>query len=134
VTTMMALSVRQPWAWLIMAGHKDVENRSWCIRTPIRIWIHAASGMTRAEYAWCWLYAAALGVEIPPFSSLVRGCLLGTIKVEQCCHDTPSPWYDDVLAPWGWVLSDPRPLKTPWRCRGQLGLFRPESIPEEEIR
>jgi hypothetical protein len=24
-----ALSVRQPWAWLIVNGYKDVENRSW---------------------------------------------------------------------------------------------------------
>jgi len=26
---MKALSIRQPWAWLIIAGHKDIENRSW---------------------------------------------------------------------------------------------------------
>jgi ASCH domain-containing protein len=26
---MPALSIRQPWAWAICAGCKDVENRSW---------------------------------------------------------------------------------------------------------
>jgi hypothetical protein len=26
---MKALSIQQPWAWAIIAGHKDVENRSW---------------------------------------------------------------------------------------------------------
>jgi hypothetical protein len=25
----VALSVRQPWAWAIVSGYKDVENRSW---------------------------------------------------------------------------------------------------------
>ena len=31
---MKILSVRQPWAWLIVAGHKDIENRKW--RTSYR--------------------------------------------------------------------------------------------------
>ncbi len=26
---MKALSVRQPWAWLIVNGCKDIENRDW---------------------------------------------------------------------------------------------------------
>lgn len=28
---MKALSFKQPWAWLICAGYKDVENRDWFI-------------------------------------------------------------------------------------------------------
>ncbi len=32
---MKALSIKQPWAWLICAGYKDIENRSWrIIREP----------------------------------------------------------------------------------------------------
>lgn len=23
------LSIRQPWAWLIVNGYKDIENRTW---------------------------------------------------------------------------------------------------------
>ncbi len=42
---MKALSIRQPWAWLIVNGYKDVENRTWdCPRTfhpPERIYVHA---------------------------------------------------------------------------------------------
>jgi hypothetical protein len=36
-----ALSIRQPWAWLIVTGYKDIENRSW--RTNYRgpLLIHA---------------------------------------------------------------------------------------------
>ena len=26
---MRALTVRQPWAWAIAEGYKDIENRSW---------------------------------------------------------------------------------------------------------
>src|SRR5437016_10859136 len=39
--TMKALSVRQPWAWLIVNGHKDIENRSWQTKFRGKLLIHA---------------------------------------------------------------------------------------------
>ena len=57
---MKALSIKQPWAWLICAGYKDVENRNWkigrksqhgpyssyhqanfTVELPCRIYVHA---------------------------------------------------------------------------------------------
>jgi hypothetical protein len=45
-----ALSIRQPWAWLIVHGHKDIENRDWS--TPFRgqLLVHAGLTMTRTYY------------------------------------------------------------------------------------
>ncbi|WP_289241690.1 ASCH domain-containing protein [Delftia sp.] len=45
-----ALSIRQPWAWLIVHGYKDIENRDW--HTPFRgnLLVHAGLTMTRAYY------------------------------------------------------------------------------------
>ena len=47
---MKTLSIRQPWASLIVEGFKDVENRSW--RTPIRgeIAIHASASKTEDDW------------------------------------------------------------------------------------
>lgn len=47
---MKTLSIRQPWASLIVKGFKDVENRSW--RTPIRgeIAIHASASKTEDDW------------------------------------------------------------------------------------
>jgi hypothetical protein len=36
-----ALSIRQPWAWLIANGHKDIENRSWNTNYRGAFLIHA---------------------------------------------------------------------------------------------
>jgi len=47
---MKAISIRQPWAWLIVNGYKDIENRSWPTKFRGRVLIHASKGMTRAEY------------------------------------------------------------------------------------
>ena len=35
------LVVRQPWAWLIVNGYKDIENRSWRTRYRGALLIHA---------------------------------------------------------------------------------------------
>src|SRR4051812_5208588 len=37
------LSVRQPWAWLIVQGYKDIENRTWSTTYRGRLLIHASS-------------------------------------------------------------------------------------------
>jgi hypothetical protein len=39
MNTIKALSIRQPWAWLIVQGDKDIENRSTTYRR--RVLIHA---------------------------------------------------------------------------------------------
>ena len=53
----IALSVWQPWAWAIIHGGKDIENRSeGAVRSggmvPGRICIHAATGLKEEEYRW----------------------------------------------------------------------------------
>src|SRR5436189_5084024 len=49
--SMKALSVRQPWAWLIVNGYKDIENRDWATKRRGRIWIHAGlHKVTKPEY------------------------------------------------------------------------------------
>ena len=39
---MKALSVKQPWAYLICAGIKDIENRTWATKFRGRVYIHAS--------------------------------------------------------------------------------------------
>ena len=47
---MKALSIRQPWAWLICRGFKDIENRNWKLPAygfspPGRVYVHAGKRM-----------------------------------------------------------------------------------------
>jgi hypothetical protein len=42
VAWMKILSVRQPWAALIVSGHKDIENRTWSTRYRGPVLIHAS--------------------------------------------------------------------------------------------
>lgn len=121
----LALSVRQPWAWAIIHGGKDIENRSWQavnygLRRRGRIAIHAAKGMTRAEYQDASGFMLGLGVICPPASALSRGGLIGSVDVVDVVDDSLSPWF---FGPRGIVLSDPKPFEfVP--AGGQLGYFR----------
>jgi hypothetical protein len=40
---MKAITVRQPWAWLVVTGKKDIENRTWRTHYRGKLLIHAAS-------------------------------------------------------------------------------------------
>jgi hypothetical protein len=44
---MKALSIKQPWAWLIVSGHKDIENRNCPTRFRGRLLVHAGKKVDR---------------------------------------------------------------------------------------
>jgi hypothetical protein len=118
---MLALSIRQPWASLILKAGKDIENRSWPTKVRGRILIHAAKGCTRAEFDDAIFFAeGALGKLITAdLKTIERGGIIGSVEIVDCVTASKSPWY---MGQWGFVLRDPQPLPfTPWK--GQLGFF-----------
>lgn len=122
-----AVSVRQPWAWAIVAGFKDIENRTTFAinkgRLDLRgpICVHASKGMTRDEYDSARDFMAALAVECPPAADLVRGAIIGAVEVVDCVRKSDSPWF---VGPRGLVLRNPVRFGLPIPCVGQLGRFQ----------
>lgn len=116
---MKALSIRQPWAWLIIHGGKDIENRSWGTKFRGRFLVHAAKGMTRDEYTEAADFAKTQGITIPPVEALLRGGIVGSVELVDSQDNSPSPWYMGQKA---LVLREPRAL--PFiRVTGRLGFF-----------
>jgi hypothetical protein len=76
---MRALSIRQPWAELILLGHKTIEVRS--LRTNIRerVYIYAGqNGIGAEEEA---RIAARFNID---GDGLRRGVLVGTVEIVGC--------------------------------------------------
>lgn len=120
----LALSVRQPWAWAIIHGGKDVENRSWQavnhgLRQRGRIAIHASKGMGRDEYEDAKDTIERTGKVCPPAHALERGGIIGSVEVVDVVDESDSPWF---FGPRGLVLRDPRPCQFVPSV-GQLGYF-----------
>lgn len=105
---MKALSIKQPWAHLIIHHGKDIENRTWHTKFRGRFLVHAAQGMTRHEYADAAAFAdLECGVKIPPFNELQRGGIIGSVELVDSLDTSDSPWYMGQKA---FVLRAPQPL------------------------
>jgi len=120
----LALSVRQPWAWAIAAGHKDVENRSTFAVSKAGfdarpVAIHAAKGMTIDEYDDAAEFMQRLGVDCPRPDALVRGAIIGAAMVTAVVRECDSPWF---FGPRGLLLADRRQV-SPIPAVGALGYF-----------
>lgn len=123
MSSMKALSIRQPWAWLILNAGKDIENRRWPTSVRGRVLIHAGKGMTRIDYEDAhYSFRATIGCAgeaMPSFEAIERGGIVGSVEIVDCVTESESPWF---CGRYGFVLRDPRPIPfRPWR--GQLGFF-----------
>lgn len=118
----IALSIRQPWAWLIMHAGKDIENRSWPTRYRGRVLIHASKGMAQVDYdnAAFTLNSIDRLTLLPAKHELQRGGIVGEALIVDCVEDSRSPWF---CGRYGFVLSNPKPLPF-YPLKGQLGFFK----------
>lgn len=116
-----ALSIRQPWAWLIVHGFKNIENRTWKYPPKFlgEFLIHASSGMTRDEYDDVEHFLVGSNVELPPYENLERGGIVGMANLVDVVKESKSPWFFGEL---GFVLEGMKPLPF-MQCKGQLGFF-----------
>ena len=120
-----AISIRQPWAWAIVHARKNIENRDWSTNVRGPIHIHAAKGMSRAEYQDFEMFYNGLWREdkslpmLPASAQLIKGGIVGTATLVDCVKQHSSPWF---FGKYGFVLEDVKPVEfVP--LRGQLGFF-----------
>lgn len=127
-----AISVRQPWAWLIVNGYKNVENRTWRRNFTGPIAIHASQKIdVEAQQAmFQGLHPVDSDFHLPPGcaerfiedtrSKPMLGGLVGVAEITGCVSDLDSPWF---VGPYGFTLDNARPgpfVAMP----GKLGIFR----------
>ena len=77
-----ALTLRQPWASLVVAGIKDVETRTWRTNYRGRLGIHAGSGIDRE----------GMNEHGRLLTDYPHGAILGTVELVDCVRDNASPW------------------------------------------
>ncbi len=130
---MKALSIRQPWAWLITRGFKEIENRGWPTKFRGRIYVHA--GMTMDVNVpglfitenWILVLLTPEQREEYLIAPMDRGALIGEVDIVDCVTESRSPWFDGK---YGFVLANPELYEKPIPCTGRLSFFTPD-IPED---
>lgn len=123
---MKALSVWQPWAWLIVNGFKGVENRGWFLsrRGPIAIHAGKKMGPEQMEDYEC-IRDLYPDITMPALRDMQLGGLVGTAEAYDCVSKEGAVppdqrrWFN---GPYGILLRNQR-VCTFVPVRGQLGLF-----------
>lgn len=122
---MKALSIRQPWAWLIVEGHKDVENRTWKTNYRGEFYIHASSQVSpNIENIYMDLKRMYDDLFIPPPNKRhwKTGGIVGQAKLIDCVEEHTSKWFIKEPENYGFVLEEQK--RTDFvPCKGQLGFF-----------
>jgi hypothetical protein len=117
---MRAISIQQPWAWLIVNGHKPIENRDW--PTKVRGWvaIHASKKFDMNGYGW--VLSRFPKIALPRPDEFERGGIVGRARLTDCIDYSESAWFTGTF---GFVFADAEPV-TFQPCRGMLGFFTPQ--------
>lgn len=122
------LTVQEPWASLIVDGHKDVENRTWGTSYRGRLWIHAGQKIDTG--AWFWIGAAFGEAQAADWQTGLPehagGAIIGHVDLVGCSQFSKSPWW---TGSWAWELRNPVRIP-PQPKRGRLGLWIAGDQPE----
>ncbi len=114
------LTIHQPWAWAIAAGHKTVENRSWTTSYRGPLLIHA--GRSRRSLADGRRFLERLGFAAPEDYELPFGAIVAIAWLVECASVREVVADPFAEGPWCWILQDVRPVR-PVPTAGSQGLF-----------
>lgn len=136
---MKAITIKQPWASLIVHGIKDIENRTWpCPRKYIgqRVFIHAAGSHGRKfsiDLTDAQTKAAFATIAIETmFGNMPFGSIIGSVEIVDCSINHPSIWAEKGV--YNWILANPILFNKPIEnVKGKLSFWEYPGINEVKI-
>lgn len=124
-----ALSLKQPYAWLIANGYLLVDDRTWGTHYRGPILIHASKGLYEQYYDYL---KATTDIPLPDKDKLGYGGVVGVANLVLCCQPGNLPkgvnreqrvHFGGVHAEYyGFLFEQARPLSL-MPCSGKLGIF-----------
>lgn len=123
---MKVLTIKQPWASLIMSGYKRFEFRSWRTKYRGELLIHAGKSLNKEEALRLKEY---LPEELPHGKILGKVNIVDCIKCDQAFKDMCLAENKEVYAKspfeetYAWQLDDAQIFEHPIEIKGNLGLW-----------
>jgi len=130
--TMRILTVRQPWASLLVLGIKPIENRSHgsLFRGDLAILAAQTVDMSpRAREAFDRHMDEAV---YPVISGLPRGGVIGAVELYDVVSEHPPSWW--WTGPFGLLVRNARRTRETIPMRGALYTITPDEVTESRIR
>lgn len=140
---MKALSIKQPWASLIVHGIKDIENRTWKTNFRGRIYVHASGKPANEPYQIFtddqWKSIEEKRHDFFVFHSYTElSQIIGEIEIVDCVINHSSIWAEKTEGVtagnqffykkpiYNWVLANPVLYEKPIPAKGKLSLWEPD--------
>lgn len=124
---MRVLAVKQPWASLLVLGHKPVENRSW--GTPYRgdVAIHASARPDLSPHA---LEMLRKHLPMTCVHKLPMGQIIGIVELYGVTREMDGEWF---TGPVGLLVRDARQLKRGLPHKGQQSMVEAGKYLQQRI-
>ena len=124
---MKALTIKQPWASLIVNGYKEYEFRSWKINYRGKILIHAGMRLEKdsAERFKEYNHEYTLGAIIGE-AELVDCILVDKDFDEELRKMNPLVYASNHVESYAWKLTNVKKYDEPIFIKGKLGLWNYE--------
>lgn len=139
---MKAITIKQPWASLIVHGIKDIENRTWpCPKKYLgqRVLIHSSavpveminpnSVFTKRQWD---SFSLGFQSEIICGNGYVNSAIIGSVEIVDCVVNHSSIWAEKGV--YNWVLANPilyaKPIEN---VKGKLSFWDYPDIKEVKI-
>lgn len=132
---MKAITIKQPWASLIITGIKDIENRTWKTNYRGRVLIHSAKLPDKMKFE----FAGQATVKEIQLSSVLNDadekdlyeCIIGSVEIVDCVMNHPSIWAEKTspalemggISIYNWVLANPIIFPEPIPAKGKLSFW-----------
>lgn len=111
MTMIKAITLKQPWADLVVSGVKNIENRTWKTAHRGTLAIHASRTHDQS--------VANDYKDVLSYAPLQ--CIVGVVDIIDVIHNATSKWA--IPGHYHWVLGNPRMLCLPIPMKGNLGLW-----------
>ncbi len=137
------LTVKQPWAHLIVHGyrtvagvveHKTVENRTRLTNYRGELYIHASKSFDHEAIDYINDFCPEAAADVKKNLARINadcGNVIGRVQLEGCSASLfderlYGPWAE--FGSWHWLLSKPEAV-VPFPSRGQLGIWTMDAPP-----
>lgn len=114
---MKALSIKQPWAWLIVNGYKDIENRNWRRKYRGKLLIHASLKFDKKAYDE--ITKSRPDIPLPDPKDYEHGGIVGSVELVDIVTESNSEWFIGV---YGFKLTNPKVLPFK-KLKGKVFIF-----------
>jgi len=127
---MKVLTIKQPWASLIIEGYKKYEFRSWKTKYRGKILIHAGLSLEKdmikrfEEYNLNYIQGAIIG------EAYITDCILVDEKFNNELREINSVVYarSNHVEKYAWKLENVKKYDKPIYVKGKLGLWNHEVV------